>query len=107
MSGENESSDPDMRVAMARLEVEIKSIQRDQANTNTTMREGFRQIGENLGKNADVLKEAFATFRNDFVPKQEYATVAFQVKVMWGVVTALGALVLTMTAKGLFSGVTL
>lgn len=107
MSGGANPEDADMRMAMVRLEEQMKSLQRDQASTNTTMREGFKQIGENLGKNADVLKEAFATFRNDFVPKQEYATVAFQVKVMWGVVTALGALVLTMVAKGIFSGVTL
>lgn len=99
--------DEDMRVLLARLDEQVKSLGRENQQLAQNVEKGFNTLSINLGKNAEALQQAFANFRNDFVPKTEYATLAFQVKMLWGVATALGGLVLIMVARALFSGLTL
>ncbi len=101
------AGDTDLRVSMARMEEQIRGLKSENHQLGVNVERGFKTLSDNLGKNADALQTAFSNFRNDFVSKTEYATLSFQVKMLWGVACALGMLVLLMVARALFSGLTL
>lgn len=100
-----------IEITLARVEEQVKGLQRDQRNQAEALREGLQAISKNLSESArdqnSLLSKALDAFKNDYVPKTEYNTLAFQVKVLWAVDAALGGIVLTMVAKAIFKGVTL